>query len=263
MAQLITNSAEDNNMLRHVAEQLQHPDLAQMDIVCSFVKKTGADILLSLLESLNRSELPIRLITTTYLGISDAPDIHRLAEYGNFEVKVFHANENKNLSFHAKAWRFHHRSSRGVAIVGSSNLSESALYKGHEWNVLLLPSNDTGECPLQQIDNEIQTFWSSSSFRTDNPRSKADRERLALELTWASGTRGTRGTAQVEAVNELEESLEIASQQDESDSKMPTREYFTTGNLRLAARLRPVTRLRYQPLRFCSNLKHRLCQTRG
>ena len=37
------------------------------------------------------------------------------------------------LSFHPKSWVFHHEHS-GVAIVGSSNISETALQSGIEWN---------------------------------------------------------------------------------------------------------------------------------
>jgi hypothetical protein len=45
-------------------------------------------------------------------------------------------------SFHPKAYVFHHRDGSGAAFIGSSNLSETALTNGVEWNYRVVDSRD-------------------------------------------------------------------------------------------------------------------------
>jgi hypothetical protein len=42
--------------------------------------------------------------------------------------------ETSDTSFHPKSWIFHFGHSGSIAIVGSSNLTETALRSGVEWN---------------------------------------------------------------------------------------------------------------------------------
>ena len=59
---------------------------------------------------------------------------------GNAQLMVF---ESTPVSFHPKSWIFHFASMDGLAIIGSSNMSETALRHGIEWNSRVLSSSDS------------------------------------------------------------------------------------------------------------------------
>ena len=74
----------------------------------------------------------IRVITSTYLGATSGKALDEFVKLGA-EVRV---NYNGNATkLHAKAWLFGRPRELDTAFVGSSNLSEAALYSGLEWNV--------------------------------------------------------------------------------------------------------------------------------
>jgi hypothetical protein len=74
----------------------------------------------------------LRLITGDYLDVTDPEALRRLMDLeGPAELKVFEAGV---IGFHPKSWIFHFADGSGVALVGSSNLSEAALKTGVEWH---------------------------------------------------------------------------------------------------------------------------------
>jgi hypothetical protein len=84
-----------------------------------------------------RPQVPLsalRVITTTYVGVTDRRALDALAAPGA-QIRVCY--ETRTTRLHAKAWVLHRRSGFGTAYVGSSNLSRSALVDGLEWNVRL------------------------------------------------------------------------------------------------------------------------------
>lgn len=159
MATLITNHSTAGGTWQAIVQELGNPKLSAVDITCSFIMNSGAKLLLELLEhppqgsSLRTCQ--IRLICTTYLGISDARAVNQLAEAG-IQIRIFNPKQNGSKSFHAKAWRFYHGSvESGTAIVGSSNLSQTPMQEGHEWNVLLKWEQST-TMALQAITAEFE-----------------------------------------------------------------------------------------------------------
>ena len=62
-------------------------------------------------------------------------------------------------SFHPKAWRFE-SSSFGIAFVGSSNLSRSALDTGVEWNLRV--DRDRDSIAYKKVRDAFDTLWRSA-----------------------------------------------------------------------------------------------------
>jgi superfamily II DNA or RNA helicase/HKD family nuclease len=115
------------------------------DIAVSFVQASGlAAIWPHLREALNRGAR-VRLLTGDYLGVTDPDALMRLLDLSNeglsgeLRLRVF---ESGSKSFHPKAYVFRTADSTGVAYVGSSNLSASALGDGIEWNFRVVHSRD-------------------------------------------------------------------------------------------------------------------------
>lgn len=110
----------------------------QVDIAVAFVQPSGVRRLYPHFEdTLTRPGSRLRLLTGDYLGVTDPDALERL-----LDLQALHGPERCQLrvyvsqgqSFHPKAYVLARADRHGAAWVGSSNLSESALTDGVEWN---------------------------------------------------------------------------------------------------------------------------------
>ncbi len=120
----------EDALIRHL---LPHIDKARaVDLAVSFVLDSGARLLQPHLQDLLNRSGKLRLVTSDYLDVTDPTALRRLIDLeGDAELMVFEATK---IGFHPKSWVFHLEDQSGIAIVGSSNLSETALRTGVEWN---------------------------------------------------------------------------------------------------------------------------------
>ena len=103
-----------------------------VDAAISFVLESGIRLLRPHLQELLDRGGRLRFLTGDYLDVTDPDALRRLMDLeGDAKLFVFEAD---TTGFHPKSWIFHCRDGAGVALVGSSNLSETALRTGVEWN---------------------------------------------------------------------------------------------------------------------------------
>ena len=126
---LLLNSAQDINLMHELNLELASAD--RVDAVVSFLRISGLRLLEAGLRDLC-ARGALRLVTSTYVGATEARAVRELAEMG---ARVRVAYEEDGTRLHAKSWIFHRESGLGTAYVGSSNLSRSAMVDGAEWNV--------------------------------------------------------------------------------------------------------------------------------
>nr|WP_246237437.1 DUF3427 domain-containing protein [Halovulum dunhuangense] len=109
-------------------------DRAQaIDLSVSFLMASGVRLVLPHLRDLLDRGGRLRLLTGDYLGVTEPAALRLIADLeGERELHVFQAAK---IPFHPKAWMFTFASDGGALIVGSSNLSHSALTDGIEWNL--------------------------------------------------------------------------------------------------------------------------------
>ena len=105
--------------------------------IVSFIRYSGLQILLSTLDELEKKGIKGEIITSVYLNITDSKSLRKLLSYKNIKVKIYN---NSSESFHTKAYLFK-KNKYHTCIIGSSNISQSALYSAEEWNVKLTESN--------------------------------------------------------------------------------------------------------------------------
>ncbi|MCL6442722.1 MAG: DUF3427 domain-containing protein [Alicyclobacillus sp.] len=103
-----------------------------VDFMVSFIRFSGIQLLIRPLGELIHQGRPIRILTSNYMGITDPKALRKILQLGNVQLKMFRTTHE---SFHTKAYLFHRASGLHTAIIGSSNLSDSALRTGYEWNV--------------------------------------------------------------------------------------------------------------------------------
>ncbi|MFE9649837.1 DUF3427 domain-containing protein [Streptomyces sp. NPDC006365] len=177
---LITNSSDDPSLGAELRAELATAD--RIDLLCAFVKWYGIRVLEDSLRAAKERGVPIRVITTTYIGATDRLALDRLVRDFGAEVKVNY--EIRSTRLHAKAWLFRRNSGFDTAYVGSSNLSKAALLDGLEWNVRL--SSVATPAVLDKFEATFDAYWNDSAFESYDPDD--DGERLDRALAQAGGS---------------------------------------------------------------------------
>jgi superfamily II DNA or RNA helicase/HKD family nuclease len=104
-----------------------------VDLSVSFLMASGVRLVLPHLRDLLDRGGQLRLLTGDYLGVTEPAALRLIADLeGERRLHVFEAAQ---IPFHPKAWMFTFDGDGGALIVGSSNLSRSALTDGIEWNL--------------------------------------------------------------------------------------------------------------------------------
>ncbi len=113
------------------------------DIVSAFLMNSGVEVVFHDLDDALRRGTRIRLLAGDYLGISSADALRKLLRLADDHpgFSPFFYETEGGTSFHPKSYIFF-RGDEGVAYVGSSNLSRSALREAVEWNLRLISSDD-------------------------------------------------------------------------------------------------------------------------
>lgn len=178
-AALMTNARNEPTLAAELRAELASAD--SVDLLCAFVKWHGLRLLERELTELGERGVPLRVITTTYIGATDAKALDRLVDEFGAEVRI---NYDTNMTrLHAKAWLVRRNSGFHTAYVGSSNLSQSALVDGLEWNVRL--SAIATPHLLEKFRATFDSYWENRDFEPYQPAVDGDRLRNALEV--ASG----------------------------------------------------------------------------
>ena len=120
----------------------------------------------------------IRLITTTYMGNTDARALEAMAQVPGVEVRV--SMDPRRSRLHAKAWLFERASGLHTAYIGSANLSKAALGSGVEWT-LKITQRDSPHL-LDKFRSTFEGLWEDGEFERLDPDDAAAWTRLRLVL---------------------------------------------------------------------------------
>lgn len=180
-AALLTNAHGEPSLGAELRAELATAD--RVDLLCAFVKWHGLRLLDGEFRDLRRNGVPLRVVTTTYMGATQRIALDRLVSEFGAQVKIQYDAVRTRL--HAKAWLFRRRTGFDTAYVGSSNLSRAALLDGVEWNVRL--SRVATPVPMDKFAATFDGYWNDVSFESYDP--ERDRDRLDDALAQASGAR--------------------------------------------------------------------------
>lgn len=149
----------------------------------SFIKWAGIRIFKKELEQFARSGKQLKVITTSYMGATDAKAVEFLASLPNTEVKLSYNTNRERL--HAKSYLFIRDTKFHTGYIGSSNLSHSALTSGLEWNLKLTSQ----EIPhiIEKSLSTFETYWESPDFEIFDGKTES-KQKLTNALQEAKGT---------------------------------------------------------------------------
>ncbi len=157
---LLTGARHDPQLEHELRQEMGTAD--RVDILVSFVKWSGLRLLEPAFVNLAARGIPVRIVTTSYMGASDPEAIAWLAAQPGFSVKVSYDTERTRL--HAKAYHFRRQSGFSTGYIGSANMSRAAMTSGLEWTVKVTEV----DLPhiLHRFAAEFSTYWASPDFET-------------------------------------------------------------------------------------------------
>jgi len=111
---------------------------SQEVIFCvSFIRDSGVKLLYDYLKFALNKNAKVTILTSTYMNVTEPIALYRLKSLKseNFKLAIFDSEKVKT-SFHIKGYYFKFIDEKEQMIIGSSNISKSALSDGIEWNIL-------------------------------------------------------------------------------------------------------------------------------
>ncbi len=150
-------SGGDDRLLRKLRGLFADRRFDRVDLVVSFVMRSGVEALADAFESARQRGARIRVLTTDYLGVTEVAALARLLDWSEdapdrLAVRVFQSGAT---SFHPKSYVFWgSQDGEAQGIVGSSNLSRSGLSAGIEWNLVVDAVDD--------LVRQFETLWSDA-----------------------------------------------------------------------------------------------------
>ena len=139
-------------------------DIESADSICmivSFLKLSGVNLIYDHLKRFcSNPQHRLRIITTTYCGVTDAKAVERLASLPNTEIRISYNTQIERL--HAKSYIFERNSAFSTAYIGSSNLSKSAQTDGLEWNIRV--TNVENPHIINAALATFDIYWNSHNF---------------------------------------------------------------------------------------------------
>jgi superfamily II DNA or RNA helicase/HKD family nuclease len=137
----------------------------RISLIVSFLKLSGVNLIYDRLKQFcNTPGHTLRIITTTYCGVTEAKAVQRLASLPNTQIKISYQTDIERL--HAKAYIFERQSGMSTAYIGSSNLSKSAQSDGLEWNIRV--TNVENPHIIKTALATFDRYWDSHNFEDFN-----------------------------------------------------------------------------------------------
>ncbi|NFG26571.1 DUF3427 domain-containing protein [Clostridium botulinum] len=153
---IVNDYSKGNKVLNELISELNK--CKEFFISVAFITSSGIIPLLETLKNLNKKGIKGKILTTDYLNFSEPKALKKLLEFPNIEIKLY-SKEN----FHTKGYIFKY-SDHYKLIVGSSNLTQSALTKNKEWN-LKISSLEEGSL-TEGVISEFNDLWNEADELT-------------------------------------------------------------------------------------------------
>jgi len=157
-----------------------------IDALVSFVTLSGFRCLQTALEAHAQAGRRLRLLTTTYTGATEADAVDAIAVLPGVEVRI--SFDARRTRLHAKAWLFGRPNGLDTGYVGSANLSQAALFSGHEWMVKVAQADMPHV--LDKFRGAFESLWEEGEFERYEPSDEAQRARLRAALRNERGGSG-------------------------------------------------------------------------
>lgn len=148
---LLTNN-ENNKIITTIKKELLNCDSFEINV--AFITESGITLILNELQELQEKGIKGKIITGDYLNFTTPEALKKLMSFKNIKIKL---NQNGNL--HAKGYLFS-KEETSTLIIGSTNITQTALTTNQEWNTMSTVSNN--DDLYLQYKKEFLITWNQS-----------------------------------------------------------------------------------------------------
>lgn len=142
-------SNKNEKIISTLRRELEECD--EFIISVAFITESGVTMILEQLRSLNERGVKGQILTGDYLTFTQPKALKKLMKFENIDVRL--VSEEK---FHAKGY-FFRKKDIWTMIIGSSNLTQTALTTNFEWNLKINSLKD-GKIAKNILDNFYNIF---------------------------------------------------------------------------------------------------------
>lgn len=155
---LVNNHLQGKKILSSLSEELETCEA--FDFSVAFINDTGLASIMQKLEYLADHNIKGRILTTNYLNFTTPGSLSKLLEFPNIELRVYTKG-----GFHPKGYIFK-QSNYYSMIIGSANLTASALSQNQEWSIKFLSLTD-GQI-VHSVQEEFERVWNDAEIVTND-----------------------------------------------------------------------------------------------
>lgn len=140
---------KEEKIIINLRKELENCD--EFIISVAFITEGGLSLILEQLKELENRNIRGKILTGDYLNFTEPKALKRLLNYKNIELKILSKEK-----FHAKGY-FFKKGNLWTLIIGSSNLTQTALTVNFEWN-LKINSLEDGKIIKDILNNFEEIF---------------------------------------------------------------------------------------------------------
>ena len=146
---LVNNYKKNKKILSAISEELETCEA--FDFSVAFINDSGLASIMQKLDYLASHNIKGRVLTTNYLNFTSPGALSKLLEFPNIEVRAYTKG-----GFHPKGYIFRQSNYYSI-IIGSANLTASALSMNQEWSIRFLSLTD-GQIVFS-VREEFERVW--------------------------------------------------------------------------------------------------------
>ena len=143
---LVNRKIPRKKVLTTVIKELESCESFYISV--AFVTTSGVAALINTFKNLEEKDIKGKILVSQYLNFTQPEALKRLSQFNNIELKII-TKENS----HSKGYIFKHSDYYNL-IIGSSNLTSSALSTNKEWNMKVSARNSSSI--VDKVINEFQ-----------------------------------------------------------------------------------------------------------
>ncbi len=155
-ALLVNDWHKGKKILSALSEELETCE--SFDFSVAFINDSGLACILQKLDYLASHNIKGRILTTNYLNFTSPGSLSKLLEFPNIEVRAYTKG-----GFHPKGYIFKQSNYHSI-IIGSANLTASALSQNQEWSMKFLSLTD-GQIVFS-VREEFERIWNEADVVT-------------------------------------------------------------------------------------------------
>ena len=157
-ALLVNDWHNGKKILSALSEELETCE--SFDFSVAFINDSGLACILQKLDYLASHNIKGRILTTNYLNFTSPGSLSKLLEFPNIEVRAYTKG-----GFHPKGYIFKQSNYYSI-IIGSANLTASALSQNQEWSIKFLSLTD-GQIVFS-VREEFERIWNEADIVTND-----------------------------------------------------------------------------------------------